>query len=84
MRSHFHIEGNKQFIMILVFGVIYVVLYVPAVLQVNVCKNIALKVLNFELFKVMLCWAKLYSSPNIVRVIKSRRMRWAGHVARMG
>jgi hypothetical protein len=26
----------------------------------------------------------LYSSANIVRVIKSRRMRWAGHVARMG
>jgi len=26
----------------------------------------------------------LYSSPNIVRVIKSRRMRWAGHVGRMG
>ena len=26
----------------------------------------------------------LDSSPNIVRVIKSRRMRWAGHVARMG
>ena len=26
----------------------------------------------------------LYSSPNMVRVIKSRRMRWAGHVARMG
>jgi hypothetical protein len=25
-----------------------------------------------------------YSSPNIVRVIKSRRMRWAVHVARMG
>ena len=25
----------------------------------------------------------LYPSPNIVRVIKSRRMRWAGHVARM-
>jgi hypothetical protein len=25
----------------------------------------------------------LYSSPNIVGVIKSRRMRWAGHVARM-
>jgi hypothetical protein len=24
----------------------------------------------------------LYSSPNIVRVIKARRMRWAGHVAR--
>jgi hypothetical protein len=26
----------------------------------------------------------LYSSPNIIRVIKSRRMRWAGHVACMG
>ena len=26
----------------------------------------------------------LYSSPNIVWVIKSRRMKWAGHVARMG
>jgi len=26
----------------------------------------------------------LYSSPNIVRMIKLRRMRWAGHVARMG
>jgi hypothetical protein len=26
----------------------------------------------------------LYSSPNILRVIKSRRMRWAGHVARIG
>jgi hypothetical protein len=26
----------------------------------------------------------LYSSPNIVRVIKSRRMRWAGHMERMG
>jgi hypothetical protein len=26
----------------------------------------------------------LYSSPNIIRVIKSRRLRWAGHVARIG
>jgi hypothetical protein len=26
----------------------------------------------------------LYSSPNIIRQIKSRRIRWAGHVARMG
>jgi hypothetical protein len=26
----------------------------------------------------------LYSSPNIIRVIKSRRMRWAQHVARVG
>jgi hypothetical protein len=26
----------------------------------------------------------LYSSPSIIRVIKAKRMRWAGHVARMG
>jgi hypothetical protein len=26
----------------------------------------------------------LYSSPRIIRIIKSRRMRWAGHVTRMG
>jgi hypothetical protein len=26
----------------------------------------------------------LYSSPSIIRFIRSRKMRWAGHVARMG
>jgi hypothetical protein len=26
----------------------------------------------------------LYSSPNVIRQIKSRRMRWAGHVTRIG
>jgi hypothetical protein len=26
----------------------------------------------------------LYSSPSIIRIIRSRRMRWAGHVAQMG
>jgi hypothetical protein len=26
----------------------------------------------------------LYSSPSIIRIIKPRRMRWAGHIARMG
>jgi hypothetical protein len=26
----------------------------------------------------------LYSSPSVIRVIKARKMRWAGHVARMG
>jgi hypothetical protein len=42
--------------------------------------------------EVMVEWRKLhneelhdlYSSPSIIRIIKSRRMRWAGHVARMG
>ena len=27
---------------------------------------------------------ELFSSPSVFRVIESRRMRWAGHVARMG
>jgi hypothetical protein len=26
----------------------------------------------------------LYSSPSVIRIIMSRRMRWAGHIARMG
>jgi hypothetical protein len=26
----------------------------------------------------------LYSSPSIIRIIRARRMRWAGHVSRMG
>jgi len=37
------------------------------------------------LAEVYICTHKdLYSLPNIVRVVKSRRMRWEGHVARMG
>jgi hypothetical protein len=36
------------------------------------------------LYLILLYLNDLYSSPNIFRVIKSRRMRWAGHVARMG
>jgi hypothetical protein len=48
----------------------------------------------WRILKVILCGVSgiihneelndLYSLPNIVRVVKSRRMRWAGHVARMG
>jgi hypothetical protein len=26
----------------------------------------------------------LYSSPNVIKIFKSRRMRWAGHIARIG
>jgi len=41
---------------------------------------------NFRTYKILYNEElnDLYSSPNIVRVIKSRRMRWAGHVACMG
>jgi hypothetical protein len=45
-----------------------------------------------DIFEVTGEWRKLhneelpdlYSSPSIIRIIKSRSMRWAGHVARMG
>jgi hypothetical protein len=44
---------------------------------VNIDKHYWKKLHNEELHN-------LYSSPNIIRMIKSRKMRWAGHVARMG
>jgi hypothetical protein len=56
----------------------------PFLIQINL-------VLNFTLYLIS-DWKKLhneelhnlYSSPNIIRMIKSKRMRWAGHVTRMG
>jgi len=50
----------------------------------EVCK-IALLGCKVMLLVILLTWLNdLVSSPNIVRVIKSRRVRWAGHVARIG
>jgi hypothetical protein len=40
------------------------------------------KIVIFKLHNVELY--NLYSSPNIIRMMKSRRMRWTGHVERMG
>jgi hypothetical protein len=37
-----------------------------------------------SLFHIYMKLNDLYSLPNIVQVVKSRRMRWAGHVARVG
>jgi hypothetical protein len=42
-----------------------------------------LKILQVQVYK-MVELNDLYSLPNIVRVVKSRRKRWARHVARMG
>jgi hypothetical protein len=50
------------------------------------------KIFNPKRDEVIRGWRKLhneelhnlYCSPTVTRIIKSRRMRWAGHVARMG
>jgi hypothetical protein len=60
--------------------------------RLRVFENRVLRIFGTKRDEVTGEWRKLhneelndlYSSPNIVRVIKSRRMRWAGHVARMG
>ena len=61
--------------------------------RLRVLENMVLRrIFGPERYEVTGVWRKLhneelndlYSSPNIVRVIKSGRMRWAGHVARMG
>ena len=62
-------------------------------LQIRVFENIVLmRTFGPRRDEVMGEWGRLhneelndlYSSPKIVRVIKSRRIRWAGHVVRMG
>jgi hypothetical protein len=58
----------------------------------NVFENMVLRrVFGSKWDEVIGEWRKLhneelnlYCPPNIVRVVKSRRIRWAGHVARMG
>ena len=60
--------------------------------KLRVFENMVLRIFGPRRDEVMGEWRRLhneelndlYCSPNIVRVIKSRRMRWAGHVARMG
>jgi hypothetical protein len=62
-------------------------------LEVRVFENRVLrKIFGLKSGKVTGWWRRLhnknlydlYSSPNIIRVITSRRMRWVGHVAHMG
>jgi len=60
--------------------------------RLRVFENKVLKVFGPKRDEVTGYWRKLhneelrylYSLPSIVRVVKSRRMRWAGHVVRMG
>jgi hypothetical protein len=56
---------------------------------VSIAIALATKTKNFNKILVLLLLSSallhnLYSSPSIIRMSKSRRMRWAGHVARMG
>jgi hypothetical protein len=58
----------------------------------RVFENRVMRIFQLKRDDVIRDWRKLhneelnnlYSSPNIFRVTKSRRMRWAGHVVRMG
>jgi hypothetical protein len=58
----------------------------------RVFENRVLRIFGQNRDGVMGGWRKLYneelhnmySSPSIIRIIKSRRMRWVGHVAQMG
>ena len=60
--------------------------------KLRVFENMELRIFGPRTDEVTEDWRRLdneelnnlYCSPNIVRVIKWRRMRWAGHVARMG
>jgi hypothetical protein len=60
--------------------------------KLRVFENRALRIFGPKRDGVTGGWRKLhneelhnlYSSPSIIRIIKSRSMRWAGHVARMG
>jgi hypothetical protein len=60
--------------------------------RLRVCENRVLRIFGPKRDEVTGEWRKLhneelrdfYSSPSIIRIIKLRRTRWAGHVARMG
>ena len=62
----------------------YEMRYVNEILSKSENKYFAIKPLIISTLLLNEELNDLYSSPNIVRVIKSRRMRWVGHVALMG
>ena len=63
---------------------IYIYIYIYIYTHIYGTSTIQLLILYLKIHVTKEALNDLYSSPNIVRVIKSRRMRWVGHVARMG
>jgi len=67
-------------------------LYLHFAIDVNAENMVLRRIFGLRRDEVTGEWRRMHNeelnvlccSPNIVRVIKSRRMRWAGHVARMG
>jgi hypothetical protein len=51
---------------------------------VCVCARVSLSLYIYIYIYIYIYTHTLYSSPSIIRIIKSRWMTWAGHVARMG
>ena len=63
----------------------YVLLFVTTCLYIHIYMCVCVYIyLCIYIIVCMYVYDDLYSLPNIVWVVKSRRMRWAGHVARMG
>jgi PAS domain-containing protein len=68
------------------------VIFQNFILQYNFCNRALRRIFGSKRDEVAGGWRKLhnkelrnlYSSPSIIRMIKSRRMRWAGHVTGMG
>jgi hypothetical protein len=63
---------------------IYVFFFMGVIIGFSLCYSLGVFVNKCRGEYLDLIQNKLYSSPNIIRQIKSRRMRWTGLVARMG
>jgi hypothetical protein len=72
---------------------VYIYIYIERERELRVFENSVLRIIfGLKRDEVTGSWSKLhneelhnlYSSPNIIKMIKSRRISWAGHVAQIG